>query len=307
MLFLSYLEHERSVRPSPVLNTYLLASLFFDAVQARSFWLQDVRNIAATFTAAMSLKALLLSLEAHEKTPYLRRPFCDWPPETTSGVFSQTLFWWLNPLLRKGFRSILDVRDLFVLDSELSSDFLRRRLLTRWSTQTKIHRYSLLFQTISLLKWSWIRIVLSRLCLIAFTYSQPFLIHKVIDQVSNSGTINRNHGYGLIAATFLVYAGIALSRVIYMHAQNRLITKIRGALISILYEKILFLRLSCPDKSAAITLMSTDTDRICFLLQRINELWAATIEVGIATFLLEKQVGTACLAPAVTGIGKHSD
>lgn len=253
----------------------------------------------------MSLKALLLFLEAHDKD--LRRPFSMSPPESTTGIFGQALFWWLNPLLWKGFRSVLDVHDLFVLDSELSSEFLHRSLWKRWVTRNDVHRYSLLFHTVSVLKWSWIRIILSRLCLIAFTYTQPFLISKVINQVGNSRTSNRNDGYGLIGATFLIYAGIALSRVVYMHAQNRMITKIRGALISVIYGKLLRLSLTRPDKSAAITLMSTDTDRICFVLERINELWAGIIEVAIATFLLEQQVGAACVAPAIVGLSKHSD
>lgn len=305
---LSYIEHERSVRPSSILNTYLLISLLFDVVQVRTLWLlQGVQNIAAVFTAAMSLKTLLLFLEAHDKALYLRRPFSMSPPETTNGIFSQTLFWWINPLLWKGFRSILDVHDLFVLDSELSSEFLHRSLWKRWVTQNDVHQYSLLFHMISVLKWSWIRIIISRLCLIAFTYTQPFLIIKVIDQVGNSRTSNRNDGYGLIAATFLIYVGIALSRVVYMHAQNRLITKIRGSLISVIYGKLLRLNLTRPDKSAAITLMSTDTDRICFVLERINEMWAGIIEVAIATFLLEQQVGAVCVAPAIVGLGRHSD
>ena len=138
----------------------------------------------------------------------------------------------------------------------------------------------------------------------AFTFAQPFLISKVIDQLSNPRASSRGNSYGLIAATFFIYTGIAVSRLIYMHAQNRLITKIRGALISVLYKKILRLSLTCSDKSAAMTLMSTDTDRICFVLERVNELWAGIIEVAIATFLLEQQVGAVCIAPAIVGLGK---
>lgn len=288
------------------MNTYLAISLLFDVAVARTLWLLDgIESIAIIFTVATSLKLVVLLLEAHGKAPYLRVPFSFFPPEAISGIFSRSVFWWLNPLLKRGFGSILAIDDLYVLDHELSSELLYGSLWKRWTSTEHTHRHALLINVVAFLKWSWMSIALSRFCLIAFTYSQPFLIHKVIGQVSdNAASRNRNNGYGLIAATFFIYAGIALSRVHYTHTQNRLITKIRGALISIIYHKTLQLSLTGADTSAALTLMSTDTDRICFVLQRINELWAGIIEFAIATFLLEQQVGAACVAPAFVGLSK---
>lgn len=51
-----------------------------------------------------------------------------------------------------------------------------------------------------------------RLCLIGFTFSQPFLVTRAIELASTpSSSKSNNSGYGLIGAYALVYIGIAVS------------------------------------------------------------------------------------------------
>lgn len=52
---------------------------------------------------------------------------------------------------------------------------------------------------------------LPRLCLIGFTFAQPFLITKAIE-IAAAPNIQpyNNYGYGLIGAYVLVYLGIAV-------------------------------------------------------------------------------------------------
>ena len=54
--------------------------------------------------------------------------------------------------------------------------------------------------------------------------------------------------------------------------------------------------------SDTLTLTSTDIDRICSSFENIHELWANPIEIGIALWLLERQLGVACVAPAIVVI-----
>jgi ATP-binding cassette subfamily C (CFTR/MRP) protein 1 len=53
--------------------------------------------------------------------------------------------------------------------------------------------------------------VLPRLCLTAFTFSQPFLTSAMITYLGDSQNASDNTGYGLIGASFLVYSGMAVS------------------------------------------------------------------------------------------------
>ena len=73
----------------------------------------------------------------------------------------------------------------------------------------------------------------------------------------------------------------------------------RGALISYIYSKTLLIAEGSFDNAAALTLMSSDVDAIAGGLQNIHEVWASAIELGIAIYLLERQVGVACLITVV--------
>ena len=132
---LSYKEHSRSLRPSVLLNTYLLASSLFDAVRLRTLWLMPYNSIIRIiFTTSFALKVVILLLEAREKRSYLNETDRQRGPEETSGLFSQSFFWWLNSVIRKGFRQILIVDDLYPIDKELLSEELGTRFWKAWNS-----------------------------------------------------------------------------------------------------------------------------------------------------------------------------
>ena len=56
--------------------------------------------------------------------------------------------------------------------------------------------------------------------------------------------------------------------------------------------------------SAALTLMSSDVDRIALTTVTAYEIWAGILETAIALYLLERQIGWACIAPVLLGISK---
>ncbi|KAI4743295.1 putative multidrug resistance protein [Aureobasidium sp. EXF-12298] len=86
---LSHTEHSRSVRPSTLICVYLVASMGFDAVQARTLFLTGVDIvIPATLCASIATKLIITMVEASEKRAYLRQPFCSYPPETIANTFN---------------------------------------------------------------------------------------------------------------------------------------------------------------------------------------------------------------------------
>ena len=87
IVLLSRVERSRSVRPSFILNVYLISSLVFDIARARTLYLlQDDTPVGSTFSAAIGIKLALLFLESQGKVSYLRDPYRRLPPETVSGV-----------------------------------------------------------------------------------------------------------------------------------------------------------------------------------------------------------------------------
>lgn len=85
-----------------------------------------------------------------------------------------------------------------------------------WLTKTIAHSnspYALIMATISCMRWALLSAVGPRLAKIGFTYAQPFLISRVISFVEAPASEQlRSHALGLMAAAFLVYISIAVSR-----------------------------------------------------------------------------------------------
>lgn len=80
---------------------------------------------------------------------------------------------------------------------------------------------------------------------------------------------------------------------------------LRGSLVTAVFRKTTEISITALDNSAAVTLMSTDVDRVVRGLQQFHELWANVLQIGIATYLLEMQIGLACLAPIAVAICKY--
>ena len=80
----------------------------------------------------------------------------------------------------------------------------------------------------------------------------------------------------------------------------------RGAVASLIYAKTLKLRAGVYDEAAALTLMSTDIDRIVVSLEGLNEIWARIIEIAIGVWLLERQLGWVCVFPILIVLSNNA-
>lgn len=79
---------------------------------------------------------------------------------------------------------------------------------------------------------------------------------------------------------------------------------IRGSLVGIIYDKTLRIQFSKAKDSAALTLMSSDVDRIALTAETAYEIWAGIVEAAVGIWLLERQVGWACIVPLILAAGK---
>ena len=71
-----------------------------------------------------------------------------------------------------------------------------------------------------------------------------------------------------------------------------------------LYSKTADLSVTAVDPSASVILMSADIERITTGWQSIHEMWANIIEIGLAIFLLYRQLDVACATPVAVAIGE---
>ncbi|KAK4209327.1 P-loop containing nucleoside triphosphate hydrolase protein [Rhypophila decipiens] len=311
ILPLTILEDGRSKRPSFLLGIFLFFSTLFDVVQTRTRWLVSVDLdshviLARLYTAAVAVKAVLLLLESQKKTT-----LTSGSPEETSGPFGLVIYRWLGPLFFKGYRNVLSLDSLGALDHHMATDVLYAKLSAKLPSggreSKSMQRFTLAKALARTLLGPLLLSTLPRLCLVGFRFCQPFLVHSVLDYMENDIDENpafknpafKNAGYGFIGAAMFIFFGVAVSTSLYWYCHERFISMTRGGLVAVIYERLVQLRTADVNDSAAVTLMSTDIERIRFGLLNLHEFWAVPIEVGLASWLLYNQLGVAFVAPLV--------
>jgi len=316
---LSWLEHAYSPRPSALINVYLLVSLFFDAVQLRTFWLNKEEgrsdiSLAAVATASLVIKTGLLALEVVEKRHFLGSEWTSKSPELTAGVYSRALLVWLHGTLTKGASILLLPADLSPLRESLGTAQLSREFHFAWrgskrttvpgaaETESGEGASSLVWALVKVLKWPLVAPVLPRLVQTAFTICQPLLLRELLHYLDGRETFVKSTGYGFIITYGLVYLGLAVSTCIYWRLNYRCLVQLRGCIVSALYQKTLHIEEAKYDMDAPITLVSTDMERLINGCKDFHEIWSNSLQVAITIWLLYRELGVACVAPAAVAI-----
>lgn len=134
MLYLSHLEHLRSLRPSTIICLFVGTTLLFDLTRLRTlYFIPDNRLVTALFAVSCIGKTVILVLESTEKRPLLKKPFEGSSLESTASTFNRGLFWWLNGLLRKGSKTTLTVDSLPELDEAIKTASNSGALVETWN------------------------------------------------------------------------------------------------------------------------------------------------------------------------------
>jgi ATP-binding cassette subfamily C (CFTR/MRP) protein 1 len=135
LLYLSSLEHTRSASPSDIISVFILFSIILDIPQARTLWLRYRSDtaIAATFTACLVIKTVVLLLETRSKRPWLLLSYRAYAPEALANIFNRTVLWWLGPLFLLAYRNNIRFEDLYAIDDSLSSESVEHRFMQYWS------------------------------------------------------------------------------------------------------------------------------------------------------------------------------
>ncbi|TLS22357.1 uncharacterized protein PpBr36_09792 [Pyricularia pennisetigena] len=295
-----------------------------------------VRRLAISLSVVLGVKTILLVLEAVPKTIIATQTIPGTqngdgeeegkqiikdknrerqaaPREQTAGVYARRTFWWLNRILWTGFRnSKLQADDLYEIDDDLRTKRYSEALADAWGRADKNKKRALLLSTLGVLKWPLLIPALPRLAQIFLNLAQPLLLLRVLQHVSSppssagTGADERQVGQGLIIATVLVYFGLAVFNGYYGSKINRAVVLVRGSLIDLIYRHMLELDLTtCKTKAASgpAGLVTMDVERVDLAVDKLHALWAAPIEVGLGIFLLERQVGWACVGTAVVAAG----
>ncbi|KAI8243245.1 ABC transporter atnG [Colletotrichum sp. SAR 10_96] len=304
-IFVSRIEHRRARAPSAVLQTSLLATIILDTARLPREWTYAYNGglaIANLLTVQLVIRAVLLTAESASKPAFITIPATKATREELSGIFGRSLSLWLNPLFKLGWKKDLVTEDLEPVDEALSSEKLLERLSTAWKNvdQTRTHALS-----IALLKAYSPELLYThfpRFIKIAFGLAQPILVQITIEYIQNHETTPVEDGYWLIAQFAFVFIGNAVSSLWTSQLSCRLITSIRGALIVIIYQNMLFLRAESGTSEAAVALMGTEVEWITVAAEWCLAVVPNLVQVALAMLILGNQLGAACVTPVLIAI-----
>ncbi|KAF6795321.1 ABC multidrug transporter [Colletotrichum sojae] len=304
---LTWLEHNRNLKPSFIPFAYLFLSVILDLPRCRTLWMihessqASRRAIPALFTANLALRFGMLLHESSGKRRILLPDYRGYAKSTTAGTLSRSTFFWLWSLFVGGYRRNLKLEDLDPLEPGLESEPLYREFREAWEKVPNKTTGGVLYGT-------WLKVFvrhvmaafIPKICQIGFTYTQPFLVELGIGLAATPrGGYADNIGYGLIGAYAIVYTGIAISTGQYEWRAYRAATVMRGSIIGLVYQKALRLDVTLPDVSpdGALTLITTDVENITQGVVYLHDIWGAFVEMAIGIYLIYRQLGSACAMP----------
>ncbi|KUJ08206.1 putative ABC transporter [Mollisia scopiformis] len=214
-------------------------------------------------------------------------------PEESSGALSMIFFTWINPILLRGYRNILNHQDLPPMSQNMKAYLTRKNMLRMWDQRAKPEsKKSLPLALFRCIKKPFLAAIMPRLFLIIFRYSQPSLIKQAIRFVDMPPTTPDSHyGYWLVVSAVVIYIGLAISTSMYQHRLNMIKLMIRSALVGLIHDKTMNSPSIAYDNGESTTLMSTDADSLVGIGEMFHETWAQLVEVVIGISLLATQVG----------------
>lgn len=228
------------------------------------------------------------------------------PPFSTAGVFSLLSFSWVGPLIATGNEKIINLEDVPQLDSTDSVSgifpYFKSRLDSRKGDEdVKITTYKLTKALVSSSKGELIFTGFLAFVYTCASYVGPYLIDNFVQYLN--GTHNYKYEGYVLALTFFVAKIIeCLCQRQWMFRLQRIGVRIRAELITLVYNK--GLTLSCKSKQGQtsgeiINYMTVDAERIGTFSWYLHDPWLVVLQVGLALFLLYKNIGVAGMSAAL--------
>ncbi|CEJ91550.1 hypothetical protein VHEMI07252 [[Torrubiella] hemipterigena] len=303
----SYISNSRSLRPSHIIGLYLVVTVLLDVASARTASLMPPSTVRPAYgrllIAATCIKFILLILESWQKSRWILLDAKTICPEARSSLLSLGVFGWLYSLFLNGYRGLLCLDTLYVLDKDMECEKLWQNfqlVLVKHPTRGKC--YGLARALVRTLYIYMMLPVVPRLVLLGASFCQPFLIDALLSFLQQD-VRDKSHGYGLIFATMLMYLTMATSETLYWYLQERFVARVRGCLVQATYFKTTNLPSSVSEDASVLTLMSTDVERVLIGILSLHEFWANMIQAGISCWLLQKTLGTVFVAPVIVVLG----
>ena len=222
----------------------------------------------------------------------------DWAQSSWIRWIYVVFWWWLNPILSRGYTHKLTDDDLFDLSPNDECGQLLKKLESVWEKYED--KYGDINTGKIIVKTFWKAILTSGLTffpLIGARIVQPLLLRGIILNINDSNAAS------YVGYLYTVGLGLTTTLTVCMHHQcyfrsTRIGTQIRVALTSIIYKRLLSLPTRAIMKTTTgqvINLISNDVSKFEELSMDMHNIWSAPLEAIIVFGFIWNQIGISTL------------
>ncbi|KAK0586507.1 hypothetical protein LWI29_008156 [Acer saccharum] len=225
-------------------------------------------------------------------------------PFANAGLLSKMTFWWLNPLVNKGKKKVLDEEDvprLSLADRAKTCYFMFIEELNSWNQKRSSQQPSILRTLISCNLKSILLSGFFALIKVIIISTGPLFLEAFV-YVAEGKTMFKYEVYALAVGLFLVKCVESLAGRHWFFQSRLMGLKVRSSLCAAIYSKQL--RLSNSSKMVhspgdIVNYVTVDAYRIGEFPYWFHQIWATSLRLCIALLIVYYSVGYATIATII--------
>ncbi|PWA42525.1 ABC transporter Tap-like, P-loop containing nucleoside triphosphate hydrolase [Artemisia annua] len=219
----------------------------------------------------------------------------------SASILSKTFWLWLNPLLKKGYKTPLIIDDIPTLSPEHRAEKLSLIFEKNWPKPEEKSRHPV---RTTLLRCFWKDISFTG-CLavvkLGVAYVGPLLIQRFVDFTSGKRS-SPYEGYYLVLILLVAKFLEVLTQHHFNFHSQKLGMLIRSTLITSLYKK--GLRLSCSARQShgvgqIVNYMAVDAQQLSDIMVQLHAIWLMPLQVAVALGILYVYLGPSVVVTLV--------
>ena len=302
VLTVTHFEHVKTKYSSSTLLIYWLMQTISLGIQTRSSILNDIPKTDSflfTFQIQFLFVAVLeFILEVLPKYSEYSVIQDNVSPEDSYNIFGKITFYWMDSLMKLGYKKVLVMEDLWNLRDKDTSEVNSEKFDEAWSVELASKRPSLLRATIKAYGLMFLSAAVYKLIQDILGFIQPQLLKMMMEFAKNftlyKGESRLEKGF-LIAFSMLI---AAILQTVFLHQYFHVCMmtgmRLKSAIITAIYRKAL--RLSNTSRQGStvgeiVNLMSVDASRISELFTYLHIVWSGPFQIFLAVYFLYQTLG----------------
>ncbi|XP_052623209.1 ABC transporter C family member 14 [Lactuca sativa] len=211
----------------------------------------------------------------------------------SASILSKTFWLWLNPLLKKGYKTPLTIEDIPSLSQEHRAERMSSLFEKNWPKPEEKSKHPV---RTTLIRCFWKDITFTGFLAIiklGVAYVGPLLIQRFVDFTSGKSN-SPFEGYYLVTILLVAkFIEVLSSHHFNFHSQKLGMT-IRSTLITSLYKK--GLRLSCSARQShgvgqIVNYMAVDAQQLSDIMIQLHAIWLMPVQVVVLLVILYGYLG----------------